>query len=175
MAGVKSLILLALAGTIGLSACARKDASMMNLRATGRGPDEFAILPSKPLVQPKTYSELPTPTPGGSNISDPTPKQDAVAALGGNPKYLTRDGISRGDQGFINAASRYGVIGNIRAQLATEDTEFRSKNRGKLLERLFSVTVYFDAYKNQSLDRYGELTRLRKAGVRTPAAPPEIK
>ncbi len=173
MIGLKPLILLALAGTIGLSACAKKDQGMMKLRATGRGPDEFAILPTKPLVQPKIYTELPAPTPGGTNITDPTPRQDAVVALGGNPKYLTRSGIARRDQGLVTAASRYGVAGNIRAELAAEDTVFRSKNRGKFLERLLGVTVYFGAYKNQTLDRYAELKRLRKAGVRTPAAPPE--
>jgi DUF3035 family protein len=175
MIGLKPLILLALVATVGLSACAKKEGGLMNLRASGRGPDEFAILPTKPLETPTSYTELLTPTPGGTNKTDPTPKQDAVAALGGNPKYLTRDGISRGDQGVINAASRYGVTSNIRAQLATEDVRFRSENRGRLLERLFGVTVYFNAYEKQSLDRYTELERLRKVGVRTPAAPPEIQ
>ncbi len=173
MATVKPLILLALAGIVGLSACSKKEGGMMNLRATGRGPDEFAILPTKPLVQPKSYAALPEPTPGQSNISDPTPLKDAVAALGGNPKYLTTTGVTRDDQGFIQAASRYGVSGNIRAALAEEDKEFRSKNRGKILERIFGVTVYFSAYEKQILDRHAELKRLRRAGVRTPAAPPD--
>jgi hypothetical protein len=170
---IKPLILLALAATVGLSGCSKTDKGMLNLRATGRGPDEFAILPTKPLVLPDSFAELPSPTPGGGNITDPTPKQDAVKALGGNPKYLTTTGISRGDQGFIQAASRYGVSGSIRAQLAAEDLEFRSKNKGKVLERLFGVTVYFSAYEPQTLDRYAELERLRRAGVRTPAAPPK--
>lgn len=172
MALGKPLILLALAATVGLSACGNKG-NMMNLRATGRGPDEFAILPTKPLVSPSDYSNLPEPTPGGANASDPTPIQDATAALGGNPKLLTTAGVTRGDVGFIQAASRYGVSGNIRTALAEEDREFRSKNRGKVLERLFGVTVYFSAYKDQTLDRHAELKRLRRAGVRTPAAPPE--
>lgn len=172
MALGKPLILLALAAIVGLSGCANKG-NMMNLRASGRGPDEFAILPTKPLVAPTDYASLPEPTPGGSNISDPTPIQDATAALGGNPKLLTKTGVARGDVGFIQAASRYGVSGNIRAALAEEDREFRSKNRGKVLERIFGVTVYFSAYEKQTLDRHAELRRLRRAGVRTPAAPPE--
>ncbi|MFT4715320.1 MAG: hypothetical protein ACI861_000068 [Paracoccaceae bacterium] len=170
---VKPLILLALAASLGLSGCSNKDKSMLNLRSTERGPDEFAILPTKPLVQPGDYNELPSPTPGGSNITDPTPKQDAVKALGGNANYLTATGSSKADIGFINAASRYGVSANIRAALAEDDAEFRSNNKGKFLERLLGVTVYFSAYEPQTLDRYAELERLRRAGVRTPAAPPE--
>ena len=168
-------VLLALAAMLALSACARKDRGLMNLRATGRGPDEFAILPTKPLQQPKSYAELPPPTPGGSNLTDPTPRADATAALGGKPKLLTRDGVPRADQGIISAATRYGVASDIREVLAAEDKEFRRKNRGRLLERLFGVTVYFSAYEPQELDRYAELARLRRAGIRTPAAPPDTQ
>lgn len=173
MINVKTLILLGLVALLGLSACSKKS-SLMNLRSTGRGPDEFSILPSKPLTQPDSYADLPTPTPGGSNMTDPTPIADAVKALGGNPKYLSATGIVRGDVAFIQAASRYGVSSNIRDALAGEDAEFRKKNRGKVLERLFGVTVYFSAYEKQELDRYAELQRLRRAGIRTPAAPPKV-
>jgi hypothetical protein len=41
------------------------------------------------------------------------------------------------------------------------------------LERLFNVNVYFKAYKKQELDQYRELERFRRAGIRTPAAPPD--
>jgi hypothetical protein len=51
--------------------------------------------------------------------------------------------------------------------------DFRSRNTGLFLERLFNTNVYFSAYREMSLDRYAELERLRRAGVRTPAAPPE--
>ncbi len=148
---------------------------MMKMRSSGTGPDEFAILPTKPIVLPEDYTALPDPTPGGTNITDPTPIADATAALGGNPKKLNRAGIPRGDQGLVTAASRYGVSSNIRTVLADEDIVFRKENRGKLLERLFGVTVYFSAYEDQTLDRYSELKRLRKSGVRTPAAPPQAE
>jgi DUF3035 family protein len=173
MTKARPTILLLLAVTVLLSACARPDRGMMNLRADGRGPDEFAILPTKPLQEPKDYAQLPPPTPGASNLADPTPRQDAVAALGGNPKYLVTDGLPRSDQGLVQAATRYGVASDIRTVLADEDAEFRSKNRGRLLERLFGTTVYFSAYEPQELDRYSELKRLRRAGIRTPAAPPQ--
>ncbi len=173
MVKVRSILLLAIAASFGLTACAPKAGGLMNLRASGSGPDEFTILPTKPLTQPKSYSELPAPTPGGTNAVEPTPRQDAVAALGGNPKYMTRSGIPRSDQGMISAAARYGVSSDIRGVLAQEDLEFRGKHRGKLLERVFGNTVYFSAYRKQTLDRYAELRRLRRLGIRTPAAPPK--
>ncbi|MGB3553855.1 MAG: DUF3035 domain-containing protein, partial [Jannaschia sp.] len=77
------------------------------------------------------------------------------------------------DRGLVAAVSRYGVQGNIRGQLATEDLAFRRANDGRLLERLFNLNVYYRAYEPQSLDQHRELERLRRAGVRTVAAPPD--
>ena len=62
---------------------------------------------------------------------------------------------------------------DIRDVLAAEDLEFRSRNRGRPLERLFNVNVYYRAYKKQSLDQHVELERWRKAGVRNVGAPPD--
>ena len=62
---------------------------------------------------------------------------------------------------------------NIRAELAAADLEYRRQNDGRLLERLFNVNVYFQAYEPLSLDQYAELERLRRAGIRTSAAPPD--
>ncbi len=44
---------------------------------SGGGPDETSVVPVQPLVIPPTRA-LPTPTPGGTNRSDPTPA--AIAA-----------------------------------------------------------------------------------------------
>ncbi|MEL6586779.1 MAG: DUF3035 domain-containing protein, partial [Pseudomonadota bacterium] len=96
------------------------------------------------------------------------PEAEAIAALGGN---AARGGGA--DGALVAAVSRYGVAGNIRGQLAAEDLEYRRENDGRLLERLFNVNVYFDAYEPQSLDQHAELERLRRAGVRTVAAPPD--
>lgn len=176
MAKVKITLLVTLVAALAVTGCSRRDGKlggMMNLRS-GSGPDEFAILPSKPLEAPSDYAALPEPTPGGSNLTDPTPQADAVAAMGGNPARLNRQGMDRADQGIVAAASRYGVSSDIRTVLAAEDVEFRKKNRGRLLERIFGVTVYFGAYEEQTLDRYSELDRMRRSGVRTPAAPPDV-
>ncbi len=163
-----AMILTGLVAVLALGACDRnKEPQLLNIKSQGTGPDEFAILPAKPLTQPESYAVLPPPTPGGTNRTDATPFADATIALGGNPN----GGISDGS--LVNYASRYGVTPAIRTQLAKEDVEFRRKNDGRLLERLFNVNVYFKAYKRQSLDQYAELERLRRLGVRTVSAPPE--
>ena len=49
---------------------------------------------------------------------------------------------------------------------------WRRKNDGRLLERLMKVNVYFKAYAEMSLDQQAELWRWRRAGAKTPSAPP---
>lgn len=167
-------IVVALLAMLVLSACGgRKAPTLMNIRSNTQGPDEFTILPGKPLQSPEDFATLPTPTPGGANLTDPTPKADAVAALGGSPERLNRTGTVRGDGALVAHAARYGVASDIRSVLAAEDIDYRRRNNGKLLERWFNVNVYFEAYRRQSLDQYRELQRFRNLGVRTPAAPPD--
>ncbi|MCR8724883.1 DUF3035 domain-containing protein [Frigidibacter sp. ROC022] len=170
--GGRSLALL-LAAVLTVSACSGdKEPRLLNIKST-QGPDEFSILPGKPLQAPPDFATLPEPTPGGSNLTDPTPDQDAVAALGGNPSVLTRSGIPAADTGLLNHAGRYGIQAGIRDELAAADLEYRRKNDGRLLERLFNVNVYFKAYRPYELDQYAELARLRRLGLKTPAAPPD--
>ena len=153
---------------VALAACSRGDPTLLNLRAEGNGPDEFGILPTRPLEMPENFQELPAPTPGGVNRADPDPEADLAEALGGN---INR--AAAGSQGLISYAARFGVGQDIRETLAAEDLEFRRQNDGRLLERIASVNVYHRAYRPMSLDRYAELERLRAAGVWTPAAPPQ--
>jgi len=164
---------IALLATLALGACAsNRTPELMNLRSDSAGPDEFGILPTKPLEMPDSLSELPPPTPGGSNITDPTPEADAMAALGGKPDRLKTNGVPAGDGALVARATRYGSTADIRTQLAAEDLDYRRKHDGRLLERLFNVNVYFKAYKPMALDQEAELERWRKLGLRTPAAPP---
>ncbi|MGB0959525.1 MAG: DUF3035 domain-containing protein [Halocynthiibacter sp.] len=147
-----------------------KAPKLMYLKSASSSPDEFAILPSKPLEEPEDYAALPTPTPGGSNVTDPTPKEDAVAALGG--KTRKGKGVPRSDGALVNhARSKAGASGDIRTVLADEDLEYRKKNNGRFFERLFKVNAYYNAYDKQSLDKYQELDRMRNAGAKTVAAP----
>ncbi len=168
-----SRMVLALGAALVLSACAGDETPiLMNLRPQGNGPDEFAILPPRPLQMPETLADLPPPTPGGANRTDPTPKEDAIVALGGNP--AAAGGIPAGDAALVSYAARGGVTSDIRTTLATEDLEYRRDNNGRILERLFNVNVYFQAYEPQSLDQQAELAFWRRRGARTPSAPPPL-
>lgn len=151
-----------------LAACDQGDPTLLNLRATGEGPDEFGVLPTGPLEIPADLNSLPTPTPGGQNRVDPDPEADVAAALGGNVNRA-----ASGSNSLMTHATRFGIGADIRDALAREDLEFRRRNDGRLLERIFNVNVYHRAYRQMALDRYRELERMRAAGIRTPAAPPQ--
>jgi hypothetical protein len=144
---------------------------LMNLRSGTDGPDEFSILPPKALAIPPDLTVLPEPTPGGANLTDQNPMADAVVALGGKPH--SAGGIPAADSRLVTYASRNGLTTGIRASLAADDLAFRKKHPGKLLERAFGLTTYFDAYKSMWLDAYAELAKWRAVGARTPSAPPE--
>lgn len=166
--GAKAVAVVAM---LALTACGGdKTPNLMNLRSSSSGPDEFGILPVKALELPEDLTALPDPTLGGTNRTDATPNADAIIALGGNPKAA--GGIPAGDGALVRYAARNGSATDIRETLASEDLEYRRKNDGRLLERLFNVNVYFKAYRKQSLDQQAELQRFRKAGRRTPSAPP---
>lgn len=157
---------------LALGACSDSDQPiLMNAASQERAPDEFGILPTKPLEMPDSLAELPAPRPGGANRVDPQPRADVARALGGNPARAVASGTV--DGGIVNHASRFGRNDAIRDQLAAEDLQFRRDNNGRLLERLFAVNVYHRAYQDMWLDKYSELARWRRAGARTPSAPPE--
>ena len=157
---------------LALSACAGdRNPQLMNLRSETRGPDEFGILPTKPLQLPKDFAALPEPTPGGASRTDPTPQADAIAALGGDAAVLGRG--ASGDGAVLAQATRFGLSPDIRTVLAAEDLEYRRKNNGRVLERLLNVNVYFKAYAPYALDQEAELARWRRVGLRTNSAPPD--
>jgi hypothetical protein len=169
MRAAKGRAIVAVAAMLTLVACGSGTPSLMNLRS-GQGPDEFAIVPPKPLVMPESLNELPEPALGGSNRADPQPFDEAIVALGGNPSAA--GGIPAGDSALYSHAARFGVEGGIRDTLAAEDLEWRRDNNGRILERLFNVNVYYKAYRKQRLDQQAELARWRQLGLKTPSAPP---
>lgn len=174
MQAKKGILCGTLLAAVALSACARGDKvpDLINFRSQSRSPDEFSILPTKPLTLPEDVTALPEPTPGGTNITDPTPDADAVAALGGNPEAVTPGQIAASSGALLSHAARFGRDAGIRQTLATEDLDYRRKHDGRLLERIFNVTVYFKAYGPLMLDQYAELERWRAAGAQTVGAPP---
>lgn len=170
-------VVLAIAGAalLSVAGCGNSDKmpQLMNVRSDSPGPDEFSIVPPKALAMPEDLADLPAPTPGGTNRTDANPDADAIVALGGNPAKA--GGIPAADGALVNRAGRYGVNGNIRPTLAAEDLDYRRKHNGRVLQRLFSVNVYYNAYSRMALDQHAELLRWRKAGVKTPSAPPPQK
>ena len=165
------ILLLASLGVAACGASGDRAPDLLVISESSRdGPDEFAILPTEPLVIPEDLTSLPSPTPGQANRTDPTPRQDAIAALGGNSAVLSR---ASNDGALVRYAGRYGVSENIRETLAEADLRFRQNNDGLPLERLFNVNIYFETYEPLSLDQRRELERLRRAGIRTSSVPPE--
>jgi hypothetical protein len=163
------LAIASMVALLGVAGCGGSDApQLMNMTSDSSGPDEFLILPSKPLETPENYTDLPVPTPGGVNRTDPTPQADAIAALGGSIS-----GGEAGSSALMAHTGRFGVQANIRQTLAQEDLEWRRANNGRFLERAFNVNVYFKAYEKMTLDQYAELERWRAAGYDTPSAPPD--
>lgn len=159
---------------LGLSACAKQDALRV-LSPTGDGPDEFRIVPHKPLETPKSYAELPAPTPGGTNRTDLTPKADMVAALGGSRSAVEDRGVSSADGALVSYASRSGVEANVRQVARLEDEEYRKK-RGRFGQfRLKKDDFYDKVYKPLALGQADEVWRWRRAGARTPAYPADLQ
>jgi hypothetical protein len=169
--GVRSgrAALAALAAVLLLSACADRGevVSLKQLRSPHDGPDEFAIVPPRPLELPKDMTALPDPTPGGENRTDQRPLDAAVSALGGRP------GAGGSDGALVAATTRFGIEPGVREALASEDERIRRRNKPRLLERIFSTNVYNRAYERQQVRQYPELERWRASGRRTPAAPPD--
>lgn len=154
----------------GVAACGG-NAKLTNLDRGSRSPDEFSVLPTKPLSMPPDLAVLPSPTPGGGNITDPTPMADAVGALGGNPAALSDRGIGGADQALVAYAGRNGTDSQIRERLAAEDLSWRQSHGPRVLERLAGSDVYTRAYRRMALDPYAELLRWQRAGARTPSGP----
>lgn len=132
-------------------------------------PDEFMVLPTKPLEMPENLAArpLPPPTTGAANRVDQNPRAEALAGLTGRPTVATASGAA------LIARTGQGAPG-IRATLAAEDSVWRSENRGRLLERAFSRDREALIYRDMTLNAGAEFERLRARGVRIPPAPPTM-
>ena len=146
---------------------------LRNLQPPGKGPDEFSVIPGKPLETPGNLSQLPPPAPGQGNRTDQDPVGDAVATLGGRRSALNEGGPPpQADSALVQHVTRNGVPGNIRQTVAAEDAEFR-RRRGRFTGiKIANTDRYKQAYEPQVLDPYTALQRFRQLGVETPSAPP---
>ncbi len=159
-----------LAGAAVVAGCA--NTGLRDLRAPGTGPDEFMIVPAKPLTQPRDYTALPPPTPGGANLTDQYPAEDAMAALGGRPDALRSTAVPASDAALVAAAGRYGVPANIRSALDEADAEFRRRQGRMTRIKLFPVDRYSQAYAKEALDPFQQTELFRRRGIATPTSPP---
>ncbi|WP_171101579.1 MULTISPECIES: DUF3035 domain-containing protein [unclassified Ruegeria] len=164
--------IIALTLAVAVAGCGEQ--SLRALQPPGPGPDEFSVLPVQPLTQPQDYAFLPAPTPGGTNLTDPNPKAEAVAALGGNPNALNPNtAIPSSDAALVTASSRYGVPANTREVVAAEDAEYLKRRGFWSRWRLFPVDRYAEIYDRQAIDPQAQTSALRAQGVETPSSPPE--
>jgi hypothetical protein len=157
---------LALAALVGLSACGEGGAAgaLRSAGFVGGTPDEFMVLPTRPLEVPNDLNVLPPPTLGGPNRVDVQPQVEAVTALTGRPP-------GEGASGAALVARVGPADPNIRATVAAENAEFAQSNGGRLFERWFGNNPRGVAYRSQTLDASAEYLRLRALGVGVPAAP----
>ncbi|MBP7001829.1 DUF3035 domain-containing protein [Amaricoccus sp.] len=161
----------ALAATAcALSACQGGGlAGALRSAGVGSSPDEFLVLPTKPLEMPTNLAALPAPTPGAANLVDPNPDIEAVAALTGREQPA-------GTASAAALVARAGPVDpQIRARLAVEDATYRDENRGLLLERwAHKDSPDWSIYEDMRLDADAQFVLLRDHGVRVPAAPPRV-
>ncbi|MCY4287177.1 MAG: DUF3035 domain-containing protein [Aestuariivita sp.] len=163
-------LLTMLLAALVLTACSNQ--GLRDLRHNSEGPDEFMIVPTQPLTPPADFTELPAPTLGQANLTDPNPKSDAILALGGKPTAELGRSITARDRNLVRHVRRNGVPENIRATLMLEDERFR-KRRGRFTSfQLFRTNRYQQVYRPLTLDPFREQRRFRRAGIATPSAPP---
>jgi len=148
-----------------LAACGG-DRTLHSADSGSGGPDEFSVVPVRPLQMPAAMV-LPQPTPGGANLTDPDPLRDGIMAFGGTPGA----GIA-GDGALMAQVARFGTDPSIRSTLAAEDATFRRRALA-MAWNPFARDRYFPAYARFALDAYAELARFRAAGIATPSAPPQ--
>lgn len=162
------LIVCALIAVTVLAACENK--GLRQIEPRGEGPDDFLIVPAKPLEQPESFTALPTPTPGSFNRTDQRPLEDAVAQLGGQVTSPNAP-IPGGDSALVNHASRFGRDANIRGTLAAADAQFRKRQSRLTQIRVFRDDTYSQAYRREALRPSQVAEQFRRAGVPTPSAP----
>jgi len=168
---LRPLGIIMLISAVGVAGCSGK--GLRYLPAPAAGPDEFLILPVKPLTAPQDYSVLPAPSPGSSNLVDQNPIGDAAVAMGGRAEATVPGGIAAADSALVTASSRYGVEPDVRETLAKADVKFRKRQSRMTRVRLLPVDRYEQAYRRQTLEPFPENERYRRAGAGTPTAPPK--
>lgn len=165
---MRGLVLLVILPLL-VAGCA--NTGLRQLQSTSKGPDEFGIAPVNPLEQPESFNGLPVPTPGGSNRTDRSALAEGVQAFGGR-QGDPNGAIPASDGALVQYTGRLGRSADIRQTLAQQDADFRRRKARLTQYRIVPVDRYNQAYRREALDSRRELNRWRRAGIRTPSAPP---
>lgn len=171
-ATLKIVMILAIGAS--LSACNRDGNSgrkLVNLRQSAVAPDEFLVVPQKPLETPADLSSLPTPVPGAESRVTIDFEDNLLRALGGRPQ--SGGSVPAADLALVNAArANSGATEGIREVMRAEDQAFREA-RAARIERLAKKRKAVTIYDPMLLDPISEVARLQALGVKTPAVPPQ--
>ncbi|MEM9047717.1 MAG: DUF3035 domain-containing protein [Pseudomonadota bacterium] len=138
-------------------------------------PDEFLVVERKPLEIPGSLTSLPLPDPEGINRVDPQPREEVTSLLSGDatlPQRSAEGPLSPGEAALLALSGEDAVEPEIRATLQSEDRDLVASGRIYGLDTFFGVPTN-DPYRQEVLDPFTEVERLRAEGVQTPAAPPQ--
>lgn len=169
---VPLLTMMAAMSVLVLAGCGNNNSFVGTLRSSGIAgtPDEFMVLPTRPLELPQDFATLPAPTPGAPNRVDRAPEAIAVAGLSGRPGNVrTASGtalLARAGAGANDPA--------IRRKLALEDAEYQRRNRGRFLERIFSRNREALVYGDMTLNSAATYENLRARGLTMTTPPPDL-
>ena len=164
---ILAAVALLVAGTAVAGCQGRGAAGVLRSAGVAGTPDEFMVLPTKPLEMPKDLAALPAPMPGAVNRVDYQPHQEAVAGLTGRPALSTASGTA--------LVARTGLGDpDVRSKLAVDDANWRATHHGLFFERMFTRDPSSVVYKPMVLDAPAELERLRRMGVEVPPPPPAV-
>lgn len=177
---VRLMAVLAVTG-IAVSGCENIGNPFEAIAKKKPAPDEFQVLARKPLQMPGSGvsslrapgTTLPTPEPGAISPLEPTPKADAMAALGADPRPSTS--VSRGEVALLQAADAASASSEIRTQLAQEnaDREANAPYEAKPIWEVLGVTGDSGPYVDPAIviDPVEESQRLQTAGLSAPSDP----
>lgn len=152
-------------------------------------PDEFKVLPRKPLVVPATVAQpgvqpgpLPTPEPGKPSPLDPNPQREAEVALMGRedagPWPTTTTSLSAGEAALLSAADVAAGGSDIRVQLETDRQAAADAKENEPYEppTLLELFGFGDDEEDEidpavALDAITESQRLQREGLPAPNDP----
>ncbi|MCL5779143.1 DUF3035 domain-containing protein [Limibaculum sp. FT325] len=173
----------ALAAVLALAGCSQMGDPIEAIGARRPAPDEFKVLPRKPLmVEPALASgALPAPEPGKPSPLEPDPAADAVAALMGTeatPRPMGTASLSAGESALLGAADAAAASPDIRGQLESDRSAASQADANKPYEppTLLELVGLGGNEEEEldpavALDAIGESQRLQREGIAAPSDP----